>query len=47
MLCDLLWLTHEDEGMAHGADTPLGLGLLGAVGAALTGVADWSDIDHA
>lgn len=44
LLFDLLWLTHEDEGRARGADTTLGLGLLGAVASALTGVADWSDL---
>jgi nitrite reductase/ring-hydroxylating ferredoxin subunit/uncharacterized membrane protein len=45
MLFDLLWLTQEDDGVAYGADTTLGLGLLGAIAAALTGVADWSDLD--
>ena len=44
LLLDLLWLVHEDEGVARGADTTLGLGLLGAIAAALTGVADWSDL---
>jgi nitrite reductase/ring-hydroxylating ferredoxin subunit/uncharacterized membrane protein len=44
LLLDLLWLADEDEGMARGADTTLGLGLLGAMAAALTGVADWSDL---
>ncbi len=44
LLLDLLWLVNEDEGVARGADTTLGLGLLGAVAAALTGVADWSDL---
>jgi nitrite reductase/ring-hydroxylating ferredoxin subunit/uncharacterized membrane protein len=44
MLLDLLWLAQEDKGVARGADTTLGLGLLGATAAALTGVADWSDL---
>ncbi len=44
LLLDLLWLVREDQGLARGADTTLGLGLLGAIAAALTGVADWSDL---
>lgn len=44
LLLDLLWLTQEDAGVARGADATLGLGLLGALAAALTGVADWSDL---
>ncbi len=44
MLLDLLWLTNKDEGMARGADTTLGLGLLGALAAALTGIAEWSEL---
>ena len=44
MLLDLLWLVQEDKGVARGADTTLGLGLFGAIAAALTGVADWSDL---
>lgn len=45
LLLDLLWLTHEDEGIVRGADATLGLGVLGALASALTGVADWSDLD--
>jgi nitrite reductase/ring-hydroxylating ferredoxin subunit/uncharacterized membrane protein len=44
LLLDLLWLANEDEGVARGADTTVGLGLLGATASALTGVADWSDL---
>jgi nitrite reductase/ring-hydroxylating ferredoxin subunit/uncharacterized membrane protein len=44
MLFDLLWLANEDDAVARGADTTLGFGLLGAMAAALTGVADWSDL---
>jgi hypothetical protein len=44
MLFDLLWLVHEDEGVVRGADTTLGLALLGAIAAVLTGGADWSDL---
>ncbi|HLQ28642.1 MAG TPA: Rieske 2Fe-2S domain-containing protein [Ktedonobacteraceae bacterium] len=45
MLLDLATLNDESEGLANGADLSLGLGLLGAVGAAVTGVTDWSDLD--
>jgi len=43
LLLDLAWLSKENDGMANGADLTLLLGLLGAAGAAVTGVADWSD----
>ncbi len=46
-LLDLVWLFNEDEGIARGADITLMLGLLGAMGAAVTGTADWSDLDGA
>jgi nitrite reductase/ring-hydroxylating ferredoxin subunit len=45
MLLDLVWLNNEDEGIANGSDITLGLGLAGAVGSALTGLTDWSDLD--
>src|SRR5438067_704662 len=45
MLLDLVWLSNEDEGIARGSDLSLLLGLLGATGAAVTGVTDWSDLD--
>lgn len=44
-LLDLVWLGNEDEGIARGADITLAFGLLGATGAAVTGVTDWSDLD--
>lgn len=45
LLLDTAWLASEDAGVARGADLTLILGLLGATGAAVTGVADWSDLD--
>lgn len=45
LLLDLDWLTNESEGLARGADTLLVLGIVGATGAAVTGVSDWSDLD--
>lgn len=45
LLLDILWLAHKDQGIARSADTMLGLGWFGAVAAALTGTADWSDLD--
>lgn len=40
---DMAWLANEDEGVAQGSDISLGLGIAGAVGAAVTGLTDWSD----
>ncbi len=40
---DLISLGSEDSKLAPGADAALTLGILGAVGAAATGAADWSD----
>src|SRR6266567_417420 len=45
MLLDLVWFSNEDEGIARGSDLTLLLGMLGATGAAVTGVTDWSDLD--
>src|SRR5438552_2685377 len=45
MLLDLASLNDESDGMTNGADLTLLLGLLGATGAAVTGVTDWSDLD--
>lgn len=42
---DMAWLTNEDEGVANSSDISLALGLLGAAGAAVTGLTDWSDLD--
>src|SRR5436305_7429880 len=44
LLLDLAWLRNEDEGVARGADFTVALGLLGATGAAVTGLTDWSDL---
>ncbi len=45
MALDMAWLTNEDEGVAQSSDISLVLGLLGATGAAVTGLTDWSDLD--
>jgi nitrite reductase/ring-hydroxylating ferredoxin subunit/uncharacterized membrane protein len=45
MLLDLAWLGSEDESVARSSDLTLILGLLGSTGAAVTGGADWSDLD--
>jgi len=43
MLLDLIWLSNEDEGIANSSDIMLVFGLVGAMGAAVTGLTDWSD----
>lgn len=40
---DLLSGANPDSDLAAGADAALGLGILGALGAAVTGLTDWSD----
>jgi nitrite reductase/ring-hydroxylating ferredoxin subunit/uncharacterized membrane protein len=45
MLLDLTWLNNESDGIAHGADITMVLGILGASAAAITGVTDWSDLE--
>jgi nitrite reductase/ring-hydroxylating ferredoxin subunit/uncharacterized membrane protein len=40
---DLLSGAKEDSELAAGADAALGLGILGAFGAAVAGITDWSD----
>lgn len=40
---DLLSGADEDSDLAAGSDTALGLGILGALGAAVAGITDWSD----
>jgi nitrite reductase/ring-hydroxylating ferredoxin subunit/uncharacterized membrane protein len=45
LLLDLLWLNNENDGLADGSDLTLLLGLLGATSSAVTGLADWSDLD--
>ena len=44
LFLDLDWLTNESEGVARSADTVLVLGIVGAIGSAVTGVTDWSDL---
>ena len=44
MLFDLLDLITDRHEFALAADTSIGIGLVGAGGAALTGVTDWSDV---
>jgi nitrite reductase/ring-hydroxylating ferredoxin subunit/uncharacterized membrane protein len=41
---DMLWLNNEQEATAKAADDTLLFGLLGAVGTAVTGATDWSDL---
>lgn len=43
LVLDMAWLAGEDAGVAQGSDISLGLGIAGAVGAAVTGLTDWSD----
>src|SRR5258708_39727388 len=45
LLLDLVWLSNEDESNARGSDLSLLLGLLGATGAAVSGVTEWSGLD--
>jgi len=44
-LLDIAALAGENKGIENSADLTLVLGLLGAGGAAVTGVTDWSDLD--
>ena len=44
-LLDIAALAGENKGIEDSADLTLVLGLLGASGAAVTGVTDWSDLD--
>jgi nitrite reductase/ring-hydroxylating ferredoxin subunit/uncharacterized membrane protein len=44
-LLDVLSLGREKSRFAAGADASIGLGILGAFGAAASGLADWSEID--
>ena len=45
MLLDLVSINGKSDGVAHGADITMALGIVGAVGAAVTGVTEWSDLD--
>lgn len=47
MLLDLAWLSDEDEGIARAADLIMGLGMMGALGSAVTGLTNWIDTDGA
>ncbi|HEY6539925.1 MAG TPA: DUF2231 domain-containing protein, partial [Ktedonobacteraceae bacterium] len=38
MALDMAWLVNEDVGVAQGSDISLGLGIAGALGAAVTGL---------
>src|SRR6266699_2637916 len=44
-LCDLLALNTEDPAMERAADITLAVGLVGALGAAVTGFTQWSDTE--
>lgn len=45
LLLDTLWLFNQNDDIATGADATLVLGLVGAGGAAVAGLTDWSDTD--
>jgi nitrite reductase/ring-hydroxylating ferredoxin subunit/uncharacterized membrane protein len=46
LFLDMIWLNNnENDGLADGADLTLLLGWLGATSSAVTGLADWSDLD--
>jgi nitrite reductase/ring-hydroxylating ferredoxin subunit/uncharacterized membrane protein len=45
MVLDLVSSNAESDGIALGADITMALGIMGATGAAITGVTDWSDLD--
>ncbi len=47
LLLDLVWLAEEHEDIARDSDLTLVLGLLGALGSAVTGATDWSDLEGA
>ncbi|MEO6804464.1 MAG: DUF2231 domain-containing protein [Granulicella sp.] len=45
LVCDGLDIVSKDRGFALAADASIGIGLVGAAGAAITGVTDWQDVD--
>ena len=45
MVLDLVSINAESGGIARGADISMALGIMGATGAAVTGLTDWSDLD--
>jgi nitrite reductase/ring-hydroxylating ferredoxin subunit/uncharacterized membrane protein len=46
LVCDGLDVVSKDRGFAIAADASIGIGLVGAAGAAITGVNDWQDVDQ-
>jgi nitrite reductase/ring-hydroxylating ferredoxin subunit/uncharacterized membrane protein len=44
---DVAAAANRDRGLARAADFAIGVGIVGAVGAALTGLTDWSETDGA
>lgn len=45
LLLDTVWLADQDEGVARSADLTMWLGLVGALGSAVTGATQWIDTD--
>lgn len=45
MACDALDLVLDRRQFAHACETSIGIGLVAAAGAAVTGMTDWSDVD--
>lgn len=45
LILDLAWLANEDDGVARSSDILMLLGLGGAVGSIVTGLANWVDTD--
>jgi uncharacterized membrane protein len=45
LILDMIWLSEYDDGLAHSADLMMWTGLIGATGAAATGLTNWVDID--
>ncbi len=45
MALDVLDLVYDRREFAQACETSIGIGLLGAAGAAVTGMTDWSDVD--
>jgi len=45
VVLDVASFSAESNGIAQGADIAMALGILGATGAAVTGLTDWSDLD--
>jgi nitrite reductase/ring-hydroxylating ferredoxin subunit/uncharacterized membrane protein len=46
LVCDALESLTGSETLGSGADAAVGVGLLGAIGAAVTGLTDWSETDY-